>query len=1095
MRISLALLFAVVLQLPAENGYAQRTHVAISMNNVSVEQVLNKIEETSDYVFLYNDKTIQKNRIVSVRNKSGKILDILDDIFKGTDITYTVVDKQIILSTNKMQLVQQEGQIQVKGVVKDAGGDPLIGVNVKVKDSTVGTITDINGNFSLQAKKGDVLEVSYVGYATKTVRVQNAQVLNIVLTEDTEVLNEVVVTALGIKKEAKSLSYNVQQVSNDEITRIADANFVNNLNGKVAGVTINSSSAGVGGSSRVVMRGTKSLNGNNNALYVVDGIPMSDMSAASTQPTDSYEGAGQSGDPISGLNPEDIESISVLSGPSAAALYGSAAANGVVMITTKKGREGRTSVSISNNTTFSAPLVLPEFQNTYGQTEVGSYYSWGSKLNTPSSYDPKDFFELGTTFNNSFNLSTGNDKNQTYFSIAAVNSDGIVPNNKYHRYNVTLRNTAKFLNDKLTLDASASYIREYYNNMISYGTYFNPIVGAYLYPRGEDFEKEKYFERYNSELGYSQQQWSPGDFGMDIQNPYWIAYRNIRPEVKDRYMLYASLKYDITNYLNVAGRVRLDNTYTEKEDKRYASTINTYASTNGRYTYSNETFRQKYADIMVNFDKQFAEIYHATINAGTSFEEYDTKGRGYGGQLLLVPNKFVYSNIDPTQSTASQTGGDSRRRNFAVFASAEVSWNSALYLTLTGRADKPSQLVNSDDPWIFYPSVGLSAIITELLPNNIKEKLEPTLGFLKVRASYTEVGSPIPYTGLTPGTLTHELEGGTFKPFKYYPISNLKAERTRSYEVGLDSKWFKNTITFGVTYYHSNTYNQLLKATLGSNFEYMFVQAGNVQNRGLELSLGFDKKFGNFNYSTTFTATTNKNKIIQLARDVLNPVTNTLIDLTDIQVGRFRLREGGEIGTVYANEWLKRDGDNYVDYQPGQALTTEATTPYKLGSVNPKWNLGWQHGFSYKGFNLNLLFTARIGGIVISKTQAMLDRYGVSEASADARDAGGVSLGYFKVDPKTYYDAVSNLDAYYTYSATNVRLQEARLTYTFPNKWFKGTVNNLSLSVYGTNLWMIYNKAPYDPELTASTGTFGQGYDYFMLPSQSTYGLSLKFGF
>ena len=303
--------------------------------------------------------------------------------------------------------------------------------------------------------------------------------------------------------------------------------------------------------------------------------------------------------------------------------------------------------------------------------------------------------------------------------------------------------------------------------MISYGTYFNPIVGAYLYPRGEDFEKEKYFERYNSELGYSQQQWSPGDFGMDIQNPYWIAYRNIRPEVKDRYMLYASLKYDITNYLNVAGRVRFDNTYTEKEDKRYASTINTYASTNGRYTYSNETFRQKYADIMVNFDKQFAEIYHATINAGTSFEEYDTKGRGYGGQLLLVPNKFVYSNIDPTQSTASQTGGDSRRRNFAVFASAELSWNSALYLTLTGRADKPSQLVNSDDPWIFYPSVGLSAIVTELLPNNIKEKLEPTLGFLKVRASYTEVGSPIPYTGLTPGTLTHELEGGTFKPFKY----------------------------------------------------------------------------------------------------------------------------------------------------------------------------------------------------------------------------------------------------------------------------------------------------------------------------------------
>ena len=1157
--------------------------------------------------------------------------------------------------------------------------------------------------------------------------------------EDTQKLDEVVVTALGIKRSEKALSYNVQKVNNDALTSVKDANFVNSLNGKVAGVNIQRSASGVGGSTRVTMRGNKSISGDNNVLYVVDGVPIGNQADRTGDGT-GFGSGRTSGEGIANFNPDDIESVSVLTGPSAAALYGASAANGVILINTKKGEAGKMRIDVSSSVEFMTPLTMPKFQNRYGIS--GNYYSWGDKLENQSSYDPKDFFELGATFNNSFNLSTGNDKNQTYFSIAAVNSDGIVPNNKYHRYNVTLRNTAKFLNDKLTLDASASYIREYYNNMISYGTYFNPIVGAYLYPRGEDFEKEKYFERYNSELGYSQQQWSPGDFGMDIQNPYWIAYRNIRPEVKDRYMLYASLKYDITNYLNVAGRVRLDNTYTEKEDKRYASTINTYASTNGRYTYSNETFRQKYADIMVNFDKQFAEIYHATINAGTSFEEYDTKGRGYGGQLLLVPNKFVYSNIDPTQSTASQTGGDSRRRNFAVFASAELSWNSALYLTLTGRADKPSQLVNSDDPWIFYPSVGLSAIVTELLPNNIKEKLEPTLGFLKVRASYTEVGSPIPYTGLTPGTLTHELEGGTFKPFKYYPISNLKAERTRSYEVGLDSKWFNNTnylnvagrvrldntytekedkryastintyastngrytysnetfrqkyadimvnfdkqfaeiyhatinagtsfeeydtkgrgyggqlllvpnkfvysnidptqstasqtggdsrrrnfavfasaelswnsalyltltgradkpsqlvnsddpwifypsvglsaivtellpnnikekleptlgflkvrasytevgspipytgltpgtltheleggtfkpfkyypisnlkaertrsyevgldskwfnntITFGVTYYHSNTYNQLLKATLGSNFEYMFVQAGNVQNRGLELSLGFDKKFGDFNYNTTFTATTNKNKIIQLARDVLNPVTNTLIDLTDIQVGRFRLREGGEIGTVYANEWLKRDGDNYIDYQPGQALTTETTSPYKLGSVNPKWNLGWQHGFSYKGFNLNLLFTARIGGIVISKTQAMLDRYGVSEASADARDAGGVSLGYFKVDPKTYYDAVSNLDAYYTYSATNVRLQEARLTYTFPNKWFKGTVNNLSLSVYGTNLWMIYNKAPYDPELTASTGTFGQGYDYFMLPSQSTYGLSLKFGF
>ena len=992
----------------------------------------------------------------------------------------------------QIQVFAQTGN-EITGKITDKDGEPLIGVSIVVKGTSAGTITDVDGRFKIEADRNDVLAVSYIGYATQTIQLLNATLpLNIVMTEDSQKIDEVVVTALGIKRSEKALSYNVQKVDNEMLTSVKDANFVNSLNGKVAGVNIQRSASGVGGGTRVTMRGNKSINGDNNVLYVIDGVPVGNQADREGDGTGFGKGR-TSGEGIANLNPEDIESVSVLTVPSAAALYGASAANGVILINTKKGAAGKMRIGVSSSVEFMTPMMLPKFQNEYGIS--GNYYSWGDKLENQPCYNPKDFFELGTTFNNSFNLSTGNDKNQTYFSVAAVNSAGIVPNNKYHRYNVTLRNTAKFLNDKLTLDASVSYIREYYNNMISYGTYFNPIVGAYLYPRGEEFGREKYFEHFNSELGYSEQQWTPGDFGFDIQNPYWIAYRNIRPEVKDRYMLYASLKYDITRYLNIVGRVRLDNTYTEKEDKRYASTINTYAGANGFYAYSNETYKQKYADIMVNFDKQFAEIYHATVNVGTSFEEYDTKGRGYGGQLLLVPNKFAYSNIDPTQSYASQTGGDSRKRNFALFASAELSWKSALYLTLTGRADKPSQLVNSDEPWIFYPSVGLSVLVTELLPDKVRETLAPTLGFLKVRTSYTEVGSPILYTGLTPGTLTHELQGGTFKPFKYYPVSNLKAERTRSYEVGIDSRWFNNALTLGFTYYHSNTYNQLLKATLGSSYEYMFVQAGNVQNKGIELTVGFDKTWGGFNYNTTLTATTNKNKIVRLARNVLNPVTNTQIDLTDIQVGRFRLREGEEIGTVYANEWLKRDEDNYVDYQPGQALTTETTTPYKLGSVNPKWNLGWQNGFGYKGFNLNLLFTARIGGIVISKTQAVLDKYGVSEASAKARNAGGVSLGHFQVDPKAYYEAVSNLDAYYTYSATNVRLQEARLTYNFPDKWFKNVVNNVSLSVYGTNLWMIYNKAPYDPELTASTGTFGQGYDYFMLPSQSVYGLSLKFGF
>lgn len=989
----------------------------------------------------------------------------------------------------------QNQAIRVSGMVKDANGEPLIGVSVLVKGTTNGAVTDLDGKFSLNAATGDIIEFSYIGYATQTFTVGNAPAkLNIILKEDTETLDEVVVTALGIKRSEKALSYNVQKVDGSSLTAVKDANFMNSLNGKVAGVNIQRSASGVGGGTRVVMRGNKSIAGDNNVLYVVDGVPIGNQADRNGDGS-AFMGAS-SGEGIANFNPDDIESISVLTGPSAAALYGASAANGVILINTKKGGEGKMRLNVSSSVELSSPFVLPEFQNIYGN-DNGSYLSWGSKMSNPHAWEPKDFFNTGTTFNNSFNLSVGNDKNQTYISGSAVNAKGIIENNKYHRYNATFRNTSKMLNDKLTLDVSASYIREYSNNMVSSGTYFNPIVGVYLYPRGMNFESEKYFERYNQELGYNVQNWGPGSMGLEAQNPYWIAYRNVRPTVKDRYMFYASAKYDFTDYLSVAGRLRMDNTYSEMEDKRYASTTSTFAGANGRYKYSNESYKQKYADVIATFDKQFAEVYHANINAGVSFEEYDTKNHGYGGDLLLVPNKFTYGNVNPSLATAYEDGGNTRKRNVAVFASAEMSWNSALYLTLTGRGDHPSQLANSKNEWIFYPSVGLSAIVTELLSDDLRESIAPVLGYFKVRGSYTEVGSPISFTGLTPGTVTHKLENGGIKPFEYYPLDDFKAERTRSYELGIDSKWLNNTISLGVTLYHSNTYNQLLKADLppASGYSFMYFQAGNVQNRGIEITLGYDQTFGDFNYSTTFTATANKNKIKELASNVLNPVTGTYENLNDIKMGRFRLREGDEIGAFYEERRVATDEEGYVEYKPGQKLNLENTEPYKIGSVNPKWNLGWRNGFNYKGFNLNLLFTARIGGEVISKTQAYMDHFGVSEASAAAREQGFMMLGNIKMQPKDYYDTVYELDSYYTYSATNVRLQEASLGYTFPNKWFGGVVNNVNLSVYGTNLWMIYNKAPFDPELTAGTGTFGQGYDYFMTPSNRTYGFSLKFGF
>jgi len=1007
--------------------------------------------------------------------------------------------KKVLLLLMSLFLVVVTASAQgksVSGVVVDAADHgPLTGATVSVKGVTgQGALTDMDGKFTIKnVKAGAILVVSYIGYTTKEVAVADRTELRIELASADKQLETVVVTALGIKRSQKALSYNVQEVKNDALTTVKDANFMNSLNGKVAGVNIQRSASGVGGATRVVMRGNKSISGDNNVLYVIDGVPVGN--SADRGGDGSGFGSGRaSGEGISSINPDDIESISVLTGPSAAALYGASAANGVILINTKKGAAGKLRVNFSSAVETASPFMLPKFQNTYGNA-AGQYTSWGDKLATPSDYKVRDFYNRGVTFNNSFNFSVGTDKNQTYFSASAINAKGIVPNNKYHRYNASVRNTSKFLDDKLTLDVSASYIRDYANNMISYGAYFNPIVGAYLYPRGQNFDQEKYFERYDAQQGFYVQQWSPGSMGMDVQNPYWVAYRNLHPETNDRYMLFGSLKYELNKKINFTGRVRLDNTYTERETKLYASTSSVFSKPLGYYSADNNYFKQKYVDFMANYNSALSEDFNLTATLGTSYEEYDNKGQGFGGHLFLIPNKFIFANTNPLQSGGSQSS--SRKSNFAVFGSAELAWRNAVYLTLTGRTDKPSQLVGSVDPWIFYPSIGLSAVVTDLLPNDVRAKLRPALSFLKVRTSYTEVGSPIPFTGLTPGTITHSMRSGKVEPFDYYPLPDLKAERTRSFELGIDSRWFDGALTFGATIYQSNTLNQLLETDLdpGTGYKKLYVQAGNVRNRGVEMTLGLNKKFGPVDYSTSVTATANRNKIIKLASGVKNPITGEVFDLTDIAKGRFRLREGGELGDVYASERIKRDANGYIEYTAGQSLVTEPTEPYKLGSVNAKWNLGWKHGVSFKGFDLNVLFTARLGGIVISKTQAALDKFGVSQASADARDAGGVNIGQgLTIAPQQYYDAVYNLDSYYVYSATNVRLQELSLSYNLPKSILGKTFKNVGVSLYATNLWMIYNKAPYDPELTGSTGTFGQGYDYFMLPSQRTIGASIKLG-
>ena len=546
----------------------------------------------------------------------------------------------------------------VTGVVTDESKTPLPGVNVVIKGTTRGVSTDFDGKYTLRAKANETIEFSSIGYVTQTKKVVgngNNLVINVLLKDETQQLTEVVVTALGIKREQKALSYNVQQVKAEELTKVKDANFVNNLNGKVAGVNIQRSASGVGGATKVIMRGAKSITGNNNALYVVDGIPLNNASSASDGGDFGTPGGGES---ISDFNPEDIESINILTGPSAAALYGAAAANGVVIINTKKGKEGKVSVNFNSKMEVLTPFITPEFQNTYGSS---GETSWGAKLATPSTYDPLKFFHTGVVHNNAVDFSIGSAQNQTYVSFASTDSKGIIPTNGYYRHNFMGRNTTHFLNNKLHLDFSASYILQGNQNMYSQGGVFNPLTSLYLFPRGDNFEELKAWERWNPSRKINEQYYPyVGNVanGVIKENPYWNIYRQQFLEKRKRNMYSASLTYDALSWLNISGRVRIDNTQGEGEMRAYAtSDQSTGVGYYGEWRYTLKTINQTYADIMANINKDFGKyqdadgnerkMFNISANLGASYDDNLHKEAGFRGNLHNVSNFFAVSNLDP----------------------------------------------------------------------------------------------------------------------------------------------------------------------------------------------------------------------------------------------------------------------------------------------------------------------------------------------------------------------------------------------------------------------------------------------------------------
>ena len=993
---------------------------------------------------------------------------------------------------------QEGGGSTLEGLIKDDSG-PLLGATVIVKNTTRGTTTDMDGKFRLEGlQPGDVLQVTYVGYDPYEVTYTGQTTLDILMTTTANQLNAVVVTAMGIERQSKTLSYAAETVGGDDVADIKSVNMINALQGKAAGLQITPNSTGAGGSSKILFRGNKSISGSNQPLVVVDGVPLM-MNITSDQVDSNWGAQRDGGDAMSTINPDDIASISLLKGASAAALYGAVAANGAIMITTKSAMAGRLAVNVSSNTTIDTPLSLPEFQNTYG---ANGQYSWGDKLASKAPDYAEKFFRTGWTTNNSISINGGAEDLRAYFSYGNVTSGGITPENDYSQHTLNAKVGFDLFNDHIKVDFNAKYVNQHISNQPAGGFVFNPLVGTYTFPRGGDWNGYKSnFETYNGELNANVQNWVTTTDETN-SNPYWLLNRE-RPVVeRNRYEFGGSIKYQIIDGLSLTGRMRY-----ERADEHYVR--NHYASSYGnKYTYGkmddNRYFsEQLYADLLAQYNHTWDDFsLNATLgtsmmqtrsnNVSLLYEQSKFVAPGNGG--AYYPNIFNPSNFYMNGTTM----GLERKRLNSVFGAVTFGFKEALFLDVTARNDWSSALAYTDGYSFFYPSVGASLLLNRFVD------MGRNIDLFKFRGSYSIVGNDVPVYKTNP-RYTYG-DQGAINPPESVPFRTLKPEKTHSFEVGFDGEFFQHRLHVNATYYKTNTKNQYFEVTLPweSGYKSQFVNAGNVQNQGFELTAGWFQDFGNeFTWSTDLNLSYNDNKIIELFDGIQDGVT-----VSNLGGAKVILYEGGQYGDLYVRT-LKRDESGKLvtetpkgaDYQiPVNGGEQNSDLKY-MGNMNSKWNMGWNNTFRYKDLTLSMLIDFRIGGKVVSMTEATLDGYGVSERTGRARDRGyvmreGIKFSnvkaYYDVVGATSFNSVYNVEDY-VYDATNVRMREISLGYTFRNLF--GQSKNLTLAFIARNLFFFYKDAPMDPDVSMGTGNGLQGFDVFNLPTTRSFGLNVKLNF
>ncbi len=1061
---------------------------------------------------------------------------------------------------------------QVVGVVKDVKGEPMIGVQIiPVGATQSGTVTDFDGNYMVKVPAGiKQLKVTYIGYVPQTINIKGRSKIDVVMKEDNKQLEAVVVTAMGIKRKSKTLTYATQSVSGKDLTRVQDVNFVNALQGKTSGLTITPNSGGAGSASKILLRGNASILGNNAPLIVVDGIPMSNGVQNQTNGYNmGYSAVSEGSDPLSSINPDDIASVNVLKGANAAALYGSEAANGVIVITTKGGRDGKLVVNVTSNFQAETPMLLPEFQDDFGAkiSATGELdgLSWGGRISNQTAEQNafkgvagkanriRDFFNIGSTINNSVSISGGTKKVQSYLSVSNTSASGLMPGNKFQRNGVTLRETFNFLDGKLKIDVSGNYVYQTSKNSISGGTAYNPLYNLYLAPRNIDMDYYKNYEAQGTwesnpviihpeykegmagfalkprpvtnTLSGMQQQWFQSRGVSAANNPYWLVNRRPSEMVTQRIFATFTASYKLNEMFDFVYRANYDRNEQDGESKDYATTVAPTGEyiDRGSYSWTDNSTTNFYTDALANYHQTIKDDWAVSASLGASFKRMS--GRHSWNRNNGVFDKTIYTRkedlpkvinlFNPLSNPASQKSfslpSDWSR---SVFVTGQLGWKEKAYLDASYRIDWSrafSQFDSSVDPFFAYFSVGANALVHEFF------QMPEWISSLKLRASISEVGNSIPNINF--GALDQSISGATTAK-QFTEFKNPKPETVRSIEAGFDLSAFDKRLNFDFTYYNSTMFNQFLP-TSGSSGTNLPVNSGSIRNQGIETTLSYSHQFTkDLRWRTTLNYAFNTNEILHTynnRRDI-----STSIGAAD-QLRVF-FREGESYGDLYVKdfarygEWDETYGRTNFEGKPvktGDIRLTDEGRPQLdnnkghfvyLGNMNAKHTLGLGNTISYKGVDFYFLIDGKIGGKVISFTEAYLDSYGVSKRSGDARngslkvklkDGSEVPAVVMpdgnKAPAEQYYNTIGSemFASQYVYDATNFRLREMSVGYTFTD--LLGNGKNLSLSLIGRNLFFLYKDSPVDPDVSMSTANTLGGVDIFNLPTSRSLGLNVKF--